>query len=109
MTDVSAVHPEDRRAAPERCVCYLDRLPLTVDERREVQQRIAATPDAVAAGAHEALAALHGFLSGPALKPREPAPPPLGGPPEFWGGPAAPPRPPPPGGVRVLSVPPPPP
>jgi len=43
MTDLSAaVHQEDRRAAREGCVCYLDRLPLTVDERREVQQRIAA-------------------------------------------------------------------
>src|SRR2546426_11746174 len=74
MTDVSAVHPEDRRAAPERCVCYLDRLPLTVDERREVQQRIAATPDAVAAGGGGALPALYRVPRGPAVTPGGPAP-----------------------------------
>ena len=74
MTDLSAaVHQEDRRAAREGCVCYLDRLPLTVDERREVQQRIAAAPDTVAADAHETFAALHGFLAGPAVHPGDPA------------------------------------
>src|SRR2546425_10175990 len=73
MTDVSAAHPENRRAAPEGCVCYLDRLPLTVDERRELQLRIDAAPGSVAAGAQEAFAALHGFLAGPAVNSEDPA------------------------------------
>ena len=51
MTDVSAAYPENRRASPEGCVCYLDRLPLTVDERRELQLRIDAAPASVAAAA----------------------------------------------------------
>src|SRR3989475_13008782 len=74
MTDVSAAHPENRRAAPEGCVCYLDRLPLTVDERRELQLRIDAAPGSVAAGAPGAFAALHGFLAGAAVNSADPAP-----------------------------------
>ncbi len=73
MTDLSAVHQEDRRTAPEGCICYLDRLPLTVDERRELQLRIDAAPGSVAAGAQEAFAALHHLLSGPAVIPEDPA------------------------------------
>jgi membrane glycosyltransferase len=73
MTDLSAVYQEDRRAAPEGCSCYLDRLPLTADERRELQLRIAAAPDTVAAGANGAFAALHGLLAGPAVNPEDPA------------------------------------
>src|SRR2546426_8281099 len=101
MTDVSAVHPEDRRAAPERCVCYLDRLPLTVDERREVQQRIAATPDAVAAGGPEGFAALPCFPSGAGVNSRGSAPAPPGARPSFAGRPAGPLRPRAPRGVPV--------
>src|SRR5947207_6800224 len=72
MTDINAARPENRHASPEECACYLDRLPLTVDERRELQLRIDATPGNVA-GAQEAFAALHGFLAGPSLNPEDPA------------------------------------
>src|SRR3989442_15619497 len=81
MTDVSAAHPENRRAAPEGCVCYLDRLPLTVDERRELQLRIDAAPGSVAAGAQEGFAAPPGFLARPAVNSEDPAPGPLSPPP----------------------------
>src|SRR6266478_501766 len=73
MTDVSAAHQENRRTASDGPVCYLDRLPLTVDERRELQVRIAVAPGSVAAGAQEAFAALHGVLAGPAVNPEDPA------------------------------------